>query len=48
MARVVAGDSQQRREIAVAPPGTKAVLSGNAGLSELLGEESRKKVLKAA
>ncbi|KAA6379609.1 MAG: hypothetical protein EZS28_024864 [Streblomastix strix] len=48
MAKVMAGDSQQRRKIAVAPPGTKAVLSGNAGLSELLGEESRKKVLKAA
>ncbi|KAA6364052.1 MAG: hypothetical protein EZS28_040423, partial [Streblomastix strix] len=45
---VMAGDSQQRREIAVAPPGTKAVLSGNAGLSELLEEGSRKKVMTAA
>ncbi|KAA6363384.1 MAG: hypothetical protein EZS28_041090, partial [Streblomastix strix] len=38
--RIIAGDGQEQREVAVAPPQTKSILAGNVGLSNLIGEES--------
>ncbi|KAA6323863.1 MAG: hypothetical protein EZS28_054262, partial [Streblomastix strix] len=45
--RVIAGDGQEQREIAVAPPQTKAILAGNAGLSNLIGDDSIERLQKA-
>ncbi|KAA6365322.1 MAG: hypothetical protein EZS28_039151 [Streblomastix strix] len=45
--RIIAGDGQEQREVAVAPNQTKPVLAGNAGLSTLIGGESIERLQKA-
>ncbi|KAA6336779.1 MAG: hypothetical protein EZS28_052845 [Streblomastix strix] len=45
--RIIAGDRQEQLEVAVAPPQPKFILAGNAGLSNLIGEESIDRLLKA-
>ncbi|KAA6376464.1 MAG: hypothetical protein EZS28_028011 [Streblomastix strix] len=45
--RVIARDGQKQREIAVAPPQTKAILFGNTGLSNLIGDDSIERLQKA-
>ncbi|KAA6380694.1 MAG: hypothetical protein EZS28_023783 [Streblomastix strix] len=38
--RIIASDGQEQPEIAVAPPQTQSILSENAGLNNLIGNES--------
>ncbi|KAA6354824.1 MAG: hypothetical protein EZS28_049649 [Streblomastix strix] len=45
--RIIAGDGQEQREVAVASNQTKPVLAGNAGLSTLIGDESIERLQKA-
>ncbi|KAA6360938.1 MAG: hypothetical protein EZS28_043537 [Streblomastix strix] len=48
MAQSFKGQQQQeQREVAVAPPQTKSILAENAGLSNLIGEESIDRLRKA-
>ncbi|KAA6368416.1 MAG: hypothetical protein EZS28_036058 [Streblomastix strix] len=45
--RVIAGDGQEQREIAVTPLQTKAILAYIAGLSNLIGDDSIERLQKA-
>ncbi|KAA6364734.1 MAG: hypothetical protein EZS28_039741, partial [Streblomastix strix] len=42
--RIIAGDAQQRRELAIVPQIAREVLKSGGGVTTLLGDESRKKV----